>query len=185
MYVSNVVECLNQFTNAQIVYCLKTWKFIICLTGQNLGMLELNFIWPAIGQVTGQLLYWALCCIFRRSSGGDFLFLLTTLYSLSHFIHYKNAWNAVSSNLNFLKFYRGSIPLDPPRNLHLHCSHPPPPPRKILATRLQLLSVLLSCHLSYNNFWDTISSSICDDIPAIFWVMVVSVPDIVHVIRTL
>ena len=39
-----------------------------------------------------------------------------TLFSLPHFLNYENARNAVSGNPNFLKFSRGSMPPDPPRD---------------------------------------------------------------------
>ena len=55
-----------------------------------------------------------------------------TLYSLSDFLHYENARNAVSGIQNFLNFSWGNMPSDPPRKLHLHHSHAPPstPPEK-------------------------------------------------------
>ena len=48
MYVSNMVDSLKQFANVQIIYHLKTWKLSICLSGQNLGIFELNFDQPAV-----------------------------------------------------------------------------------------------------------------------------------------
>ena len=53
-----------------------------------------------------------------------------SFFSLPHFLHYENVRNAVSGNPNFLTFSRGSMPPDPPRGLHIHDPHAPPPPTK-------------------------------------------------------
>ena len=119
---------------------LKTWKFNACLLGQNLGMSELSFIWLAMWQGD----FWALCYIniFKRSSAGDWIFLLTTLHCLSLFFHHENTRNVVQTNPKFLKFSRGSMPPDPLRvcncTAHTRPSPSPSPPTKNLATRLSL-----------------------------------------------
>ena len=77
---------------------------------------------------TNQPLFWALCYIFKRSSAGDGLFLLTTPHSLSLFLHHENARNVVQGNPKFSKISRGSMPPDSPTSLHLHCPHAPPRP---------------------------------------------------------
>ena len=92
-----------------------------------------EFFWPAVWQETSQPLLWTLCYIFKRSSAVDWLFLLTTLHSLSLFLLHENARNLVQGNPKFLKFYREAcLQTPPPRptNLHFHCPHAPPPPTK-------------------------------------------------------
>ena len=70
--------------------------------------------WP-FERKTNQPLFWALCYIIKRSSAGDWLFLLAALHSLSLFLHHENARNIACSRT------------PPPTTLHLHC---PPPPTK-------------------------------------------------------
>ena len=106
------VWCLKHGCTNSLL-CLKTWRFNICSSRQNLGMSELNFFgWP-FDRKTNQQLFWALCYIFKRSSTGDWL-LLTTLQSLSFFLHHENVWNVVQGNPKFLKFLWWSMPLDLP-----------------------------------------------------------------------
>ena len=95
-------------------------------------MSELNFIWPAI---------WA------RSSTGDWLFLLTTLHSLSFSLSppFKRAkCSPTPRQSKISKIFSESIPPDPLTSLFLyygpHAPLPPPLPRKILATRLCFFS---------------------------------------------
>ena len=116
------VWCLKHGCTNSLL-CLKTWRFNICSSRQNLSMSELNFFgWP-FDRKTNQQLFWALCYIFKRSRTGDRLFLLTTLQSLSFFLHHENVWNIVQGNPKFLKFLWWSMPLDlPPRS----CICPPP-----------------------------------------------------------
>ena len=91
-------------------------------------MADLNFIWPATWQETSQPLFWALRHTFKRSSAGDWLFLLTTLHSFSLFLHHENARNIVQGNPKFLKFSRGGACSRIPYKFALSLpTHIPPP----------------------------------------------------------
>ena len=90
-------------------------------------MSELNFIWPPMWQgLTMQPLF---CYIFKRSGAGDWLFLLTTLHSLSP--PWKRA-KCSPRQSKISKIPRGSMSSDPPTSLYLHCPNAPPPHEKSL-----------------------------------------------------
>ena len=87
-------------------------------------MFELNFIWPAI---------WA------RSSTGDWLFLLTTLHSLSFSLSppFKRAkCSPTPRQSKISKIFTESMPPDPLTSLFLYYGpHAPPPPPPPLSTK--------------------------------------------------
>ena len=125
---------------------LKTWKFNICYPAKTLVCLS----WILFGRpfdrdwLTMQPLF---CYIFKRSSACDWLFLLTTLYSLSW------PWKRAKCSPRHSKISK-IFPGTPLRVcIFTAQTHPPPPhththTRKILAARLKWYFSIKLCRIA-------------------------------------
>ena len=149
--VSSVAACAWCFKHgyANSLPRLKTWKFNICYPAKTLVPLS----WILFGRpfdrnwLTMQPLF---CYIFKRSSTCDWLFLLTTLHSL-----WKRAKCSPRQSKNS-KIFPGEHAPGPPLQVCIFTAqmHPPPPSRKILATRLRITDrVCMKASISHYIYW--------------------------------